>query len=116
MFTKTQILAFNLAVQKLQSFNSADALAEFLGFEGITGSRWEQFSCPIAQYIERQIPNMTDMYSVGVKMNAVVLFYFGPPHKKSNRIHLSSGHVGNFIYQFDRGGYPFLNEKIQAGK
>lgn len=93
-------------VAKLQTYGSADQLAAFFEEQGVVGERSFSLSCPVANYVRRQIPNAV----VGVSGLCVTATTIGPnPRHRVQIVELSFGDpVTEFINRFDAGHYPAL--------
>lgn len=89
------------AIAKLAAHGSARQIADYLIQEGCAGRRNNSWSCPVATYITR---------TTGV--HVMVGGQMWADAKGGSRVRSRGAipsDVGDFVHQFDRGGFPELD-------
>lgn len=88
------------AMDKLNSFESADKIAEFFKSRGVRGDVQDEFSCPITNWVS-DVTGMT-------VTTAEVVTVFGYKIGEEPEVFELSTAARAFIELFDEGNYEFL--------
>ncbi|HEU4967264.1 MAG TPA: hypothetical protein VFT53_07405 [Candidatus Saccharimonadales bacterium] len=89
------MIDLQVVVGKLNGM-SADGIAKLFNEEGITGSTFEAFSCPIANYVKRETGQVVGMCAGWIHAGDEKIFFTGKEP------------MVEFMRRFDRGVYPEL--------
>jgi hypothetical protein len=97
---------FGVAVEKLQSLDSADEVADFLYSQDVKGQRWNRVTCPIATWLYQETGCLASV-NPGQIWN---LDGWGPEVDIETFTYEPTEAMGNFIRAFDLGKYPNLDK------
>lgn len=99
------MIDFGVAFDKLASMNTADEIADYFRYEGITGYPTSHVSCPIANWMSQQTGGKVSVADVVVDLLA------SPENLK---VLETTGAMLAFIRKFDSLDYPDLLSKEEA--
>lgn len=96
------------AVEKLNAFPSATALADEFDRVGLVGYKYASGNCPIARYL--RMPLNIPASDIAVSTHCV-LYKSGDGEKRWNRSFKLSTAAIEFVEIFDDGGFEWLHAK-----